>query len=121
MAVAPLRQQTRLTLARQLSAISKKPDAISLWPFSRIAIAYEMNSLDQARNMSIHAFARKTAIIMTPRQYLELVCNAEVAFSSFGSSNLLCLAAYAAQVLLMIGPDSNCIRSYLPSSARFRS
>lgn len=37
MAVAPLRQQTRLTLARQLSAILKKPDAISLWPFPRIA------------------------------------------------------------------------------------
>lgn len=51
----------------------------------------------------------------------ELVCSAEVAFSSFGSTTLLRLAAYAAQVLLIIGPDSNCIGYHLPSSARFRS
>lgn len=37
MAVAPLRQQTRLTLARQIPAIAKDSDVISLWPSLRVA------------------------------------------------------------------------------------
>ena len=56
MAVAPLRQQTRLTLARQLPAIAKRPDAISLWPFLRVA--YQSDITCQLKRMVNNAMPK---------------------------------------------------------------